>query len=102
MDRQEQTLQSYESKIQDFEQIVTGLDSSIAGIMKATSDGLSDYNQRVRTNFDTIVDAANKLLPEAAKSMQGQIEQFAENLEEFSERLIEATQSNEERLMGRA
>lgn len=102
LDRQEQTLQGYESKIQEFEKIVMGLDGSIARIMKATSDGLSDYNQRVRTNFDTIVDAANKLLPEAAKSMQGQIEQFAENLEDFSQRLIAATQPNEERVNGRA
>jgi uncharacterized phage infection (PIP) family protein YhgE len=102
IDQQKQHLERYDDKIAQFEEVMTGLDKSISGIMKATSDGLSDYNQRVRANFDSIVEVANKLIPQAAKSLQGQIEQFGENLEDFSERLLEATQKSGSTVNGRA
>jgi uncharacterized protein YukE len=81
LEAQQGQLAEYEGKIQQFTQVVDGLDTSIANIMKATSEGLRDYNEKVRLNFQAIVDAADKLVPQAAQMLQTQIEQFSEQLE---------------------
>jgi hypothetical protein len=87
MEAQQDQLSKYEGKITQFTQVVDSLDSSIADIMKATSEGLRDYNEKVRVNFQSIVDTADKLVPQAAMMLQGQIEQFSEQLEDLNETL---------------
>jgi hypothetical protein len=87
LEAQQGQLAQYEGKILQFNQVVGGLDTSIAGIMKATSEGLRDYNEKVRLNFQAIVDAADKLVPRAAQMLQTQIEQFSEQLEGLNDTL---------------
>jgi hypothetical protein len=53
--------------------------------MKATSDGLRDYNQSVEKNFTKIVEIADKLVPKAANLLSGQIDDLGEKLEELSD-----------------
>jgi chromosome segregation ATPase len=87
LEAQQSQLAQYEGKIQQFTQVVDGLDTSIAGIMKATSEGLRDYNEKIRLNFQAIVDVADKLVPQAARMLQTQIEQFSEQLEGLNDTL---------------
>ena len=55
--------------------------------MRATSEGLRDYNEKVRLNFQSIVDVADKLVPQAAQMLQTQIEQLTDNLEGLNDTL---------------
>jgi hypothetical protein len=87
LEAQQSQLAQYEGKIQQFTHVVDGLDTSIAGIMKATSEGLRDYNEKIRLNFQAIVDVADKLVPQAARMLQTQIEQFSEQLEGLNDTL---------------
>jgi ABC-type transporter Mla subunit MlaD len=89
-ERQQEELSKYQGKIEEFGKVMSGLDENIAGIMRATSDGLRDYNAKVGQNFQSIVDAANKLVPQATQLLQGQVEQFADSLEDFNEMLTKA------------
>ncbi len=81
--RHEQLLQEYNASISQFTKVFETLDSSIAKIMAATSNGLSAYNQSVEKNFNSIVDVADKLVPQAANLLHTQIEELAGQLEEL-------------------
>jgi ABC-type transporter Mla subunit MlaD len=85
--QQGEQLMQYQAKVEGFSGIIHNLDERIAAIMSATSEGLRDYNEKVRQNFEGILGVADKLIPEAAKRMQGQVEQFAELLESFNDQL---------------
>lgn len=84
--RQEELAQ-YRQQLAGFEKAMTGLDENIAGIMRTSSDGLKDYNARVAQNFQGIVDAANKLVPQISQLLQGQSNQLAETVEDLNEKL---------------
>jgi len=66
--------------------------------MKATSDGLRDYNQSVERNFTKIVEVAGELVPKAASLLSGQIGQLEEQLQELGDVISKAV----ERSNGRA
>jgi hypothetical protein len=80
-------LMRYREQLAGFEKAMTGLDENIAGIMRTNSDGLKDYNAKVAQNFQAIVDAANKLVPQLSQLLQGQADQLAETVEDLNEKL---------------
>jgi hypothetical protein len=89
-ERQQHELARYQEKIDGFGKVMNGLDENIAGIMRASTEGLRDYNAKVQQNFQAIVDSASKLVPQIAQLLQGQVEQLSETLEDLSETLTKA------------
>lgn len=98
LDQQEKLLAEYGKAIAQYKGVVETLDEPIARIMKATSNGLRDYNQSVENNFNKIVEVADKLVPKAANLLSGQIEEFGSQLEELGDVISKAV----ERSNGRA
>lgn len=84
-DQHQQQLGEYKRTVAEYKDIVDKLHEPLARIMKATSDGLRDYNQSVEKNFNKIVEIADKLVPKAANLLSGQIDDLGEKLEELSD-----------------
>jgi hypothetical protein len=92
-----QVLSRYDESIKEFVKVFHTLDESIGKIMQTTSTGLREYNQSVSNNFDSIVDVASRLVPEAANLLSGQIEELQGQLEDLGSVITKST----ERLNGR-
>jgi hypothetical protein len=90
LEQQRNQLEQYESKIAQFTKIIGDLDGQIGSIIQTTSNGLRDYNEKVRANFQNIVDVADKLVPKAANMLNTQTEQLGEQLEELGEVIAKA------------
>jgi uncharacterized coiled-coil DUF342 family protein len=84
-DQHQQQLGEYRRTVAEYKDVVDKLHEPLARIMKATSDGLRDYNQSVEKNFTKIVEIADKLVPKAANLLSGQIDDLGEKLEELSD-----------------
>ena len=98
LDQQEKLLGEYRRTIAEYKSVIDSLHEPIATIMKATSDGLRDYNQSVERNFTKIVEVAGELVPKAANLLSGQISQLEEQLGELGDVISKAV----ERSNGRA
>ena len=90
LEHQQGQLEQYESKIAQFTKIMSDLDGQIGRVIETTSNGLRDYNEKVRANFQNIVDVADKLVPKAANMLNTQTEQLGEQLEELGEVIAKA------------
>jgi chromosome segregation ATPase len=84
-DQHQQQLAEYRRTVAEYKDVVDKLHEPLARIMKATSDGLRDYNQSVEKNFNKIVEIADKLVPKAANLLSGQIDDLGDKLEELSD-----------------
>ena len=84
-DQHQQQLAEYRRTMDEYKTVIDKLHEPIARIMKTTSDGLRDYNQRIEDNFTKIVEIADKLFPKGANLLSTQIEELGEQLEELSE-----------------
>ena len=94
----EKLLGEYRRTVEEYKAVIDTLDEPLARIMKATSNGLRDYNQSVENNFTKIVEVADLLVPKAAKLLSGQIEDLGSQLEELGDVISKAV----ERSNGRA
>jgi len=74
-------LSHYVQQVQGFSAVIQNLDERIEAIMRATTTGLNDYNERVRQNFDAIVHAADQLVPKITKNLSTQADQLSEGLD---------------------
>ena len=84
-DQHQQQLGEYRRTVAEYKDVVDKLHEPLARIMKATSDGLRDYNQRVESNFTAIVKIGDSLFPKATNMLSGQIDDLGEKLEELSD-----------------
>jgi uncharacterized coiled-coil DUF342 family protein len=84
-DQHQQQLAEYRRTVTEYRDVVDNLHEPIAKIMKATSDGLRDYNQSIEKNFTKVVEIADKLFPKGANLLSTQIEELGEQLEELSD-----------------
>jgi hypothetical protein len=84
-DQHQQQLGEYRRTVAEYKDIVDKLHEPLARIMKATSDGLRDYNVSVEKNFTKIVEIADKLFPKGANLLSTQIEELGEQLEVLSD-----------------
>jgi hypothetical protein len=90
MEQHQSLLVQYRSTFTEYRTVIDGLHEPLARIMRTTSDGLRDYNEKVHENFDGIVKIADKLVPQAANMLNAQIEELKEQLEELSEVISKA------------
>ena len=97
-DQHQQQLAEYRRTMEEYKAVIDRLHEPIARIMKATSDGLRDYNQSIEKNFTKVVEIADKLFPKGANLLSTQIEELGEQLEELSEVIAKSV----ERSNGRA
>jgi hypothetical protein len=90
MEQHQNLLVQYRSTFSEYKTVIDGLHEPLARIMRTTSDGLRDYNEKVHENFDGIVKIADKLVPQAANMLSAQIEGLKEQLEDLSEVISKA------------
>ncbi len=89
LNHQDQRLQRYESTVQQFESVMGEVDKRIAAVLQEFGKGFSDYQEGVRKNFDSIVKIANELLPSAALGLEAKYEEFADQMTNFTDTMIE-------------
>jgi hypothetical protein len=97
-DQHQQQLAEYRRTMEEYKTVIDKLHEPIARIMKATSDGLRDYNQSIERNFTKVVEIADKLFPKGANLLSTQIEELGEQFEGLSEVIAKSV----ERSNGRA
>jgi ABC-type transporter Mla subunit MlaD len=97
-DQHQQQLAEYRRTMDEYKTVIDKLHEPIARIMKATSEGLRDYNQSIEKNFTKVVEIADKLFPKGANLLSTQIEELGEQLEELSDVIAKSV----ERSNGRA
>jgi hypothetical protein len=97
-DQHQQQLAEYRRTVQEYKSVIDNLHEPISKIMKATSDGLRDYNQSIEKNFTKVVEIADKLFPKGANLLSTQIEELGEQLEGLSDVITKSV----ERSNGRA
>jgi chromosome segregation ATPase len=91
-DRHQALLETYDDGLAAFKDVIEPLDQTLARIMSATTKGLSDYNEKVEANFDSIVEIADKLVPKAASLLSQQIDDLREQLETLGEVIAKAVE----------
>jgi hypothetical protein len=97
-DQHQLQLQEYRRTVAEYKEVVDRLHEPISKIMKATSDGLRDYNQSIERNFTKVVEIADKLFPKGANLLSTQIDELGDQLEELSDVIAKTV----ERSNGRA
>ncbi len=89
LNHQDQRLQRYESTVQQFDSVMGEIDKRIAAVLQEFGKGFSDYQEGVRKNFDSIVKIANELLPNAALGLEARVEEFTDQMTNFSDAIVE-------------
>jgi gas vesicle protein len=93
-DQHQQQLAEYRRTMDEYKSVIDQLHEPISKIMKATSDGLRDYNQSIEKNFTKVVEIADKLFPKGANLLSTQIEELGEQLEELQEVIAKSVGSS--------
>ena len=102
LNHQDQRLQRYESTVQQFESVMGDVDKRIAAVLQEFGKGFSDYQEGVRKNFDSIVKIANELLPSAALGLEARVEEFTDQMTNFSDAMVEQIKKLEGASNGRS
>ena len=93
LDLHEKLLVSSRRTIAEYKTVIDTLHEPLGKIMQATSfNGLRDYNQSVETNFNKIVEVADKLVPRAANLLSGRIDDLGSQLEELGDVISKAVE----------
>jgi ABC-type transporter Mla subunit MlaD len=92
LEGQDERLQRYEKSVKQFDAVLTDLDKRVAAVLNEFTKGFSDYQESVRNNFDSIVRVANELVPKATLGLEARVEEFSDQMTNFSDAIVEQLQ----------
>jgi hypothetical protein len=77
-------LEQYRRVLDEAKSVFGTLDEQVERVLLAVNTGIKDYTQTVENNFGVIVKHSNDFLPEIAQTLQSQIQQLEQQLEELT------------------
>lgn len=83
--RHEEFLTRYHATFEEYRSVFEGMDKEIGRTLETILERLQAYNRSVETNFKTIVDSANIVMPRMANVIKVSTDELKEHLDELSD-----------------